>query len=118
GVCRRTLWLNKLITWTPRQNRPRKSAFFLQTMKIARLTSTGKATAAAISPDGKYVVHVVDDGDQQSLWMRQVSISSNVQISPPADVSYLGLTFSPSGDYLYYIMWDKKNPYALYQRPV
>src|SRR5438874_3806629 len=113
-----TFGLYKLVRWTQSQTSQTKSAFSFQTMKIARLTSTGKATAAAISPDGKYVVHVVDDGDQQSLWMRQVSISSNVQISPPADVSYLGLTFSPSGDYLYYIMWDKKNPYALYQRPV
>jgi len=86
-------------------------------MKIARLTSTGKATAAAISPDGKYVVHVVDDGEQQSLWMRQVSTSSNVQINPPADMFYFGLTFSPGGDYLYYVAWDKKNAYTLYQMP-
>ncbi|MEO8433715.1 MAG: protein kinase [Pyrinomonadaceae bacterium] len=90
----------------------------LQRMKIARLTSTGKATDAAISPDGKYVVHVVDDGQQQSLWMRQVSTSSNVQINPPANVSYQGLTFSPAGDYLYYTAWDHKTPITLYQMPV
>lgn len=90
----------------------------LQQMKMARLTTTGKATAAAISPDGKYVVHVVDDGQEQSLWIRQVSTSSNVQINPPADVSYSGLTFSPSGDYLYFILWDKKTPFTLYQLPV
>ena len=113
-----TFGLYKLVRWTQSQTSQTKSAFSFQTMKIARLTSTGKTTAAAISPDGKYVVHVVDDGDQQSLWMRQVSISSNVQINPPADVSYLGLTFSPSGDYLYYNMWDKKNPYALFQMGV
>jgi eukaryotic-like serine/threonine-protein kinase len=89
-----------------------------QGMKIARLTSTGRATAAAISPDGKFVVHVVDDGKQQSLWISQVSPSSNVQINPPADVLYLGLTFSPGGEYLYYRLWDKKTPYALYQMPV
>jgi serine/threonine protein kinase len=29
---------------------------------ISRLTATGKASLAAISPDGKYVVHVVNDG--------------------------------------------------------
>src|SRR6266571_3959511 len=113
-----TFGLYKLIRWTQSQTSQTKSAFSFQTMKIARLTSTGKTTAVAISPDGKYVVHVVDDGDQQSLWMRQVSISSNVQISPSSDVSYLGLTFSPNGNYLYYIMWDKKNPYALYQMPL
>ena len=95
-----------------------RSAVPFPRMKIARLTSTGKATDAAISPDGKYVIHVVDDGEQQSLWMRQVLTSSNVQINPPADLIYLGLTFSPGGNYLYYISWDKKTAYALYQMPV
>ena len=98
------------------QNQP-KPALPFQTMKISRLISTGKAVDAAIAPDGKYLVHVVDDGGQQSLWMRQISTSSNVQINPPLDVSYLGLTFSPGGDYLYYVAWDKKNPFKLYQMP-
>src|SRR5262249_55981628 len=89
-----------------------------QTMKIARLTSTGKVTDAAISPDGKYVAQVVDEGGLHSLWMKHVSTSSNVQINPPADVAYLGMTFSPGGDYLYYNAWDKKTPFSLYQMPV
>src|SRR6266508_6041528 len=38
------------------QSRPgTKPTPAFQTMKIARLTSTGKATSAAVSPDGKYV---------------------------------------------------------------
>jgi Tol biopolymer transport system component len=61
---------------------------------------------------------VVNDGKQQSLWLRQVSTSSNVQIIPPAEVTYLGLTFSPGGDYLYYILWDRKSFYILYQMPM
>ncbi len=115
-----TVGLYKFISWNQsqtRQNQTRPTVPF-QTMKISRLTSTGKATHAAISPDGKYVVHVVDDGEKQSLWMRQVSTSSNVQINPPADVTYSGLTFSPNGDYLYYNAWDKKNPFSLYQMPL
>ena len=97
---------------------PTKPAIPFQSMKIARLTSTGKAAVAAISPDGKFVVHVVDDAGQQSLWMRQVSTSSNVQVNPPADIDYLGLTFSRDGNYLYYVAWDKKNPFTLYQMAV
>src|SRR5688500_13235842 len=31
----------------------------LQSAKISRLTASGKVTAAVISPDGKYVAHVV-----------------------------------------------------------
>jgi serine/threonine protein kinase len=93
-----TFGFYKFIRWTQIQITQTRWVVPFQNMKLSRLTSTGKATAAAISPDGKYVMHVVDDGEQQSLWMRQVSTSSNVQIIPPADVSYLGLTFSPSGD--------------------
>ena len=90
-----------------------------QTMKMARLTNSGKASEAAISPDGKYVVHVVDDGGPQSLWVRQVAPSNSVQINPPAEVHYLGLTFSHDGDSLYYVVREKNNAHGvLYQMPV
>ena len=71
--------------------------------KLSRLTGTGKATHAAISPDGNYVVHVVNDSGKQSLWIRQVATSSNVQIVPPAEVNYWGITFSRDGNFIYYV---------------
>jgi len=37
------------------------------------------------------------------LWLRQTATSSNVQIIPPADVTYEGLTFSPDGNFIYYV---------------
>jgi eukaryotic-like serine/threonine-protein kinase len=89
-----------------------------QKIKLAKLTSTGKAADAAISPDGRYVVHEVEDGGRQSLWMRQVTTASNVQIVPPSDVVYSRLIFSRDGNYIYYIMWDKKTTGGLYQMPV
>lgn len=90
-----------------------------ETMSITRLTSSGKATDATISPDGKYVVHVVDDAGQQSLWVRQVATTSNVQIVPPADVVYGGLTFSADGNYIYYVNRPRTAVVAtLYQVPV
>src|SRR5207247_864534 len=60
-------------------------------IKIERLTTNGKSHDAAISPDGKYVVYVLNEGGQRSLWTRQVATTSNVQIIPPADVQCLGL---------------------------
>jgi eukaryotic-like serine/threonine-protein kinase len=90
-----------------------------QTFKITRLTSTGKASDAVVSPDGRYVVHVVDDGGQQSLWVRQVATTSNVQIVASAETAYLGLTFSRDGDYVYYVTRDRNTPIGnLYQIPV
>ncbi|MGB7922289.1 MAG: protein kinase [Pyrinomonadaceae bacterium] len=88
-----------------------------QNMRISRLTNTGHANVAAISPDGKYVVHVVSGGGQQSLWVRQVATSSNVQIVPPAEVQYWGLTFSNDANFIYYVIFDKSPPASLYQVP-
>ena len=87
-------------------------------LKITRLTSTGKATTAAISPDGRYVVYAQDEEGQQSLWMAQVAVSSNVQIVPPAETNYWGITFSHDGNFIYYVRVDKENSRgALYQAP-
>jgi Tol biopolymer transport system component len=68
-------------------------------MQIRRLTNTGNITTAAISPDGKYVAYAVRDGGQQSLWLRQVEITSNVQITPSTEDDVAGLTFSHNGNY-------------------
>ena len=74
-----------------------------RSIRMTRLTSTGKSRVAAISPDGKYVVHVIEDAGKQSLWIRQVATANNVQIVPPAEVEYFGMTFSPDGNYVYYV---------------
>jgi Tol biopolymer transport system component/predicted Ser/Thr protein kinase len=90
-----------------------------QRMEIIRLTSTGKASSAAVSPDGRYVVHVMSDAGEQSLWMRQVATGSNVQIVPPTTGSFPGLTFSPDGNFVYYTKLEKDATAAtLYQLPV
>ncbi|MEP6787215.1 MAG: protein kinase [Acidobacteriota bacterium] len=88
----------------------------LQGMKLTRLTSTGMADQAAISPDGKYIVHVATENGQQSLRVRQVNTPSDVQIVPPTDIQYTGLTFSPDGDFIYYVAAERDNPASnLYQ---
>lgn len=90
-----------------------------QTMKVIKLTDSGKVRDAAISPDGKYVVHVMEDVGQQGLWTRQVATTSNVQIVPPAEVRYQGLTFSHDGNFIYYVRGDISSPLnTLYQVPV
>jgi len=84
----------------------------LPAMKLTRLTSTGTADQAAISPDGKYLVHVASENGLQSLRVRQVNTQSDVQIMPPADIQYTGLTFSPDGDFIYYVAAERDTPIA------
>jgi Tol biopolymer transport system component len=89
-----------------------------QNMRITKLTSNGKASRAALSPDGKYLVHVMESGGKQSLWMRQVSAINNVQIVAPAVVKYRGVTFSQDGNHIYYVVYDKPPTMAqLYEVP-
>ena len=94
-------------------------------MKITRLTSGGKVGNAtidgstSISPDGKYVVFTLIEAGKISLWVRQVSTSSDVQIVPPAEGSSVGTTISPDGEFVYHVWRDSENPdRVLYQVPI
>jgi serine/threonine protein kinase/WD40 repeat protein len=100
-----------------RTSKPTAAAF--QSIHLTRLTNTGKSRMAAISPDGKYVVHVIEEAGKQSLWVRQVTTANNVQVVPPAEVVYFGMTFSGDGNYVYYVTAGKNESQAfLYQVPV
>ena len=85
--------------WVAKQSNP---ASPFQSAKLQRLTDSGKASDAAISPDGKWVAHVKSDAGQQSLWLRQVMTTSDTQIVPPSRQNYNGITFSKDGNYIYY----------------
>jgi len=106
-----------LYKFTRRATKPATTGAPFESLQITRLTSNGKSRIAAISPDGKYVVYSVEDAGKQSLWLRQVATTSSVQIIPPGDISYLGLTFSLDGNYIYYVQ-ALKGETALYQAAV
>jgi Tol biopolymer transport system component/DNA-binding winged helix-turn-helix (wHTH) protein len=95
-----------------------ESVDWLRATTVTRLTTTRNATDAAISPDGKYVVYVVDEARQRSIWLRQVATNSHVQLNAPSAVRYLDLFFSRDGEYVYYVQADGETRPALYQMPV
>jgi len=74
-----------------------------QTLKFTRLTAHGQATAAAVSPDGKYVVYAKREAGGQSLWLRQLATNSDVQIVPPGETRYFNLSFSRDGNFIYFV---------------
>jgi eukaryotic-like serine/threonine-protein kinase len=86
-------------------------------ISMTRLTATGRVLAALISPDGKHVVYTVENAGQQSIWVRQVATSSNVQIVPPSEATYAKFSFTRDGNYLYFNKREKNGPVALYQMP-
>src|SRR5262249_2302249 len=87
---------------------------------ITRLTTSGKVLDAVISPDGRYVVHSVQEADGQGLWLRRVKTDSNINLVPARPTNYLGITFSPDGEYVYYCQEDSSGTGVayLYRIPV
>ena len=99
-------------------NRNRHVPF--ENISITKVTETGKAALVAISPDGKYILNVVRDAGQESLWLRNLPTNSDTQVIPPAEVEYAHLRFSPDGNYLYF---ERSEPGSeelkyLYRAPV
>jgi eukaryotic-like serine/threonine-protein kinase len=97
-----------------------------QKTEITQLTTSGKVTTAAISPDGRYVAFVTSEAgkideehSKESLWVKQIVSGSDVQIAPPSDGRYLGLTFSRDGDFIYAVKADPKDAefHFLYKIP-
>jgi eukaryotic-like serine/threonine-protein kinase len=102
------------------KSRSHAVALSTQDMHIQKLTQSGKAVGVAISPNGQYVVYVLREGELQSLNVRQVVTGSDVQILPPAQSVFSGLTFSPDGNYIYFTESTKDNQLfsSLYKMPV
>jgi WD40 repeat protein len=86
----------------------------LQKVQITKLTDSGAVADVAISPDGRYVIYAQGDGKKQGLRLRQVATRSDVQILPPENASFHGLTFSPDNNYVYFVRTDPNNPFFKY----
>jgi serine/threonine protein kinase len=73
-------------------------------LQITPLTSTGTAERPAVSPDGKYVAYVQHNGNDYSVWMRQIGTTSQVQIVPAvAETAIVGVTFTPDGAFVDFV---------------
>ena len=98
-------------------SRGRATAF--QNFSVSKVTDTGKARLVAISPDGKYILNVHEENGQQSLWLRNIATNSNTQVMPPEPLQYLGVRFSPDGNYLYFVRGELGQAlHYLYRAPV
>ena len=88
--------------------------------RFTRLTTTGTASLAAISPDGRYVVHGKGGEQGVGLWIRQTATSSDVAIVPAGDARFDGVAFSPDGNYVLYNVYpaSSRGIATLYRVPV
>jgi Tol biopolymer transport system component/DNA-binding winged helix-turn-helix (wHTH) protein len=101
GVAAMGTWLWK---WRTAASAPILSAAF----KSRKLSNTG-SVHALITPDGKFVAYTNESGGKQSIWLRQIETSENIQIVPPGDVTYGGLAISHDGNALYFVRRDRSD---------
>ena len=87
---------------------------------ISQVTDNRKSFRAAISPDGRYLLVVVQDKGKQSLWLHHLPTNSDTQIISPEETDYTDLLFSPDGNSIYFR--KSADPvasvYNLYRAPV
>jgi Tol biopolymer transport system component/DNA-binding winged helix-turn-helix (wHTH) protein len=89
-----------LFTWNLRRPRPQP----FEITSTSRVSSDGLSIKAAISPDGRYIARTMSSSGLESLRVRLASTQHEIEIVPPAPVHYLGITFSPNNESLYYVV--------------
>jgi len=90
-----------------------------QNFAIAQVTNSSRAVGTAISPDGKYVLTVMDDKGLNSLWLRNVATGSNTQVLPPS-ATIPNVAFSPDGNYIFFRKAENAiaSDFNVYRAPV
>lgn len=74
----------------------------VQSMKMSRITQTGRVVGASVSPDGQNIAYVERDGELSSLWLQRAGTNKPLQLLPPAKLIYKDPAFSRDGNMLYY----------------
>ncbi|HVH69936.1 MAG TPA: protein kinase, partial [Candidatus Dormibacteraeota bacterium] len=72
-------------------------------IRMQRITTTGLADCAALSPDGRYVAYAEDNNGKKSLWLRQLAAANSVPLLPPVARAVLIPAFTPDGNFIDYL---------------
>jgi serine/threonine protein kinase len=99
-----------LYGWLVRQAAAGDVGSRAQDLKLSVLTSRDDLSEATLSNDGRYLAFVSSRDDKSTLNVRQVRTGTDVQIVEPQEYQIRGVSFSPNGDYLYYLNQDPDSP--------
>jgi Tol biopolymer transport system component len=79
---------------------PRPKPF--SSISVSQITNIGTIERIALSADGRFLAEAKNDNGQRTLWVRNTATNTDTQILGAIATDYLGLTFSPDGNYLYF----------------
>lgn len=88
-------------------------------IRVHRLTTTGRITGGAISPDGKLFAYAQQENDGKvGILLEHVDGTNRVQLREPGSYSVVGMTFTPDSRHIYYsISGSESELSGLYRMP-
>jgi eukaryotic-like serine/threonine-protein kinase len=97
---------------------PRPQPF--ASVSVNQITNLGTIENVASSSDGRFLAEVKNDNGERTVWIRSVATNTDTQILGGFANSYVGLTFSPDDNYLYFTRGTPENSLvrSLYAMPV
>jgi serine/threonine protein kinase len=84
-------------------------------VRVTPLTSSGNVLLTAISPDGKYASIATTAVGGQVLKIQQIDHLLERTVVAVSPNEYIGITFSPDSQYIYYVLRQRDNSKTLYR---
>ncbi|MBI1760677.1 MAG: protein kinase [Acidobacteria bacterium] len=86
-------------------------------LPFTKITTSGKVLEAVLSPDGKGLAYLVEDGPRQNLLYQNLKDRRDRLIYSTKDTEIGGLTFSRFNDFVYFVK-SAPAPSELYKVPI
>ena len=89
-------------------------------ISVGQITNNGTLDKIALSRDGKFLAEVKNESGQRTVWVRNIVTNTDTQILSPFGGDYLGVSFSPDGNYLYFTRGTPDNSFVarIYTMPL
>ena len=95
-----------LVSW---YNLPERPLPF-QSISVSKVTNSGNDALGAISPDGDNLAFQRVENGRASLWVKNLTSGAEKQLTSPSDNNFDSLSFSPSGNSVYFTQTDTLDP--------
>ncbi len=90
---------------------PPTGALRFDNFTVEQITDNGRVENVAISRDGRYLAWTQREPQGVGIWVRTLASGKDTQLLPPTEaMGYVGLSFSPGEDVLYFVSRVASDP--------